>query len=382
MSMDDTRRVADARPARRDPIRFILIFAVVLAFYRGFRRPNVWSSYYYEIGMFDEIFRRSLAGTFLQPLGCQRFNINVVAIVQVLVMAAGLFLLLRQAVKAKLEVYLAVFFLSQAGDFMFNEIGYIDQLLYLAVPAGVLFMTRGRYVASTVMAVLALLTHEIAIVVVLPLFLLATLLIDDDRTGRRVLVLVSACIVVFGVQTLFFQTYPSTVLARYSARRAACGFPDVRPDFVKIFTLSYNDRFQMYFTYTELLFAVVPLLGTAAVVAVLFTRRLRFRVVRGVTVFTAGAAPLVLGFAGWDTQRWFALSFLNLVIILILLHRLQPKHATVFLRSGWALAGFVTIAVCLPHDYLDFLAPRPLTVPGLHSFVRYVTHDILTAPPR
>ena len=65
-----------------------LILAPVIAFYVGFRVPNLWSVNYYIPSVFDGFWRRSLLGTLLYPFGALRFDYRFLASLQMLALLA------------------------------------------------------------------------------------------------------------------------------------------------------------------------------------------------------------------------------------------------------------------------------------------------------
>lgn len=56
------------------------------------------------------------------------------------------------------------------GGYLFNEVGYFDQVLYLLLFAAIWLVRRGRLVAATCVMCVAPGVHEIAILTVIPVF--------------------------------------------------------------------------------------------------------------------------------------------------------------------------------------------------------------------
>src|SRR5262245_7372899 len=114
-----------------------LILGLAIALYVGFRAPGLWSVNYYIPSAFDGFWRRSLLGSLLYPLGTLRFDYRFVASVQALVLLSLVALLVVHAWRSDLRIkLLAILFLvGPAGGYLFHEVGYVEQLLYLMLVA-------------------------------------------------------------------------------------------------------------------------------------------------------------------------------------------------------------------------------------------------------
>ena len=114
-------------------LNFFLFIALGIACYRGFKLPSLWSINYYIPSFFDGFYRRGLAGTFLYVFGELRFNYYFIITVQFAVTAALLSVIFRYVLRADitLKIVTILYFLAPTGGYLFDEVGYIDQLLYL-----------------------------------------------------------------------------------------------------------------------------------------------------------------------------------------------------------------------------------------------------------
>src|SRR5665213_960088 len=143
-------------------------FLVLLAFYRGFRAPSLWSLNYYQVSWADGFLRRGLLGMFLYPLGCSRFDPHPVWIVQYSVLLAGVILMFWLGRRGAAALALCVFFVSDAGTLFFNEVGYPDQIMMVLTMACGLLLAKGHLKSLALLMVVAALIHEMAVFTVLP----------------------------------------------------------------------------------------------------------------------------------------------------------------------------------------------------------------------
>lgn len=359
----------------------LMCLSIAIAFFKGFRLPNMWSANYFEVSILDGIFRRSLIGTFLYPLGCERFDYRVIAPIQGVIFGAALLTLLWQAIKARVEVFVALFFLSDVGGFTFNVLGYPEFLIYLWAAFVIYLLKRGFVWASSICMAASILAHEQAIFTAIPLVVLSCLLIDNEFRWRRLgkLIAPSACL--FVVQWLWFQSYPDSTLTHYAAMRSECGFPIVRMDYLDALHAAYRARMSFYFSSAQQIFAL-PMLG---VLAVTIGYSVSDRYVRRIAIWllAAGAccAPLLQGLAGWDTNRWIMMTLINSLIVLIIARRTGKLPMAVPTLRAPAVTAFALIACTLSVDYFE-LQPRPLNDAGLKAFETYMQVGLHRIPKR
>src|SRR5215471_16671338 len=161
-----------------------LILSLVIALYVGFRLPSLWSVNYYIPSVFDGFWRRSLLGTLLWPLGALRFDYRFVASLQALALLALLAVLIVHAWRSDLRIKLLtiLFLLAPTGGYLFHEVGYVEQVLYLMLVASLAFADKRL---GLLLMALALLVHEMAAFTVIPLWLAA--LVVEGRVRIAVL---------------------------------------------------------------------------------------------------------------------------------------------------------------------------------------------------
>jgi hypothetical protein len=322
------------------------------AFYVGFRMPNLWSINYYIPSYLDGFGRRSLLGTLLYPLGTLRFDYHFIASVQAIVLAALLAALAAGAIRAGLrgKLVLIAFMVAPTGGYLFMEIGYVEQLLLLMLLAALAI--KDSRMGLLIMAA-SLFVHEVAAFTIIPLYLAR--FVQKERYGTAV-VQGAILVGVFGAIYLVLQTTPDAVIAAFLAKlQANAGYP-VRKDYYDVFSNQFTgERAQNYYERANLPHVVI-VLAIASAAAASFVRRIELRrsLVTAACMFVACAAPLMLGFLGWDTERWLFLSTVSSCLAVAWLAR-APAIGVV------AIAGLLALwTVSGTMHYFDGAVARPV----------------------
>ena len=324
-----------------------LILGLAIALYVGFRLPSLWSVNYYIPSVFDGFWRRSLLGTLLYPAGALRFDYPFLAGLQALVLLALLALLILHAWRSDLRVKLLtiLFLVGPTGGYLFHEVGYVEQVLYLMLAAALAL--EDKRLGLLLMA-LALFVHEMAAFTVIPLYLAALVVAGRYQTAIRHGLLLLA---VFAVIYLFFQTVDATHIDRLmQAIKDTAGYTP-RADYYAVFRHQLiGPAPKIYFAVTDW-YRLVTALALALIAGAAFIRQ---SVVASECVLVACLAPLVMGFLGWDTSRFTFLSIAASFFVLIAFKGAPPRL--------FGLAGAVLLAFALfgHFVYFDDYLPRPL----------------------
>jgi hypothetical protein len=343
---------------------------MLLAFYRGIHVPNPWTLNYYQVSWADGFFRRGLLGTLLLPLGCARFDPQVVHCIQYAVLAAALFALLWLGRRGMAAFFLCLFLVSDAGTFLFNEVGYLDPLmLLLGLACGVL-ISRGRSGAAALLLALSVLVHEMAVFTVLPAALVFWLRMAPERRPVLWRLLLPSAL---AVAALFAAAGPvsDATLGRFSGQASACGHPLPRPDFEKDYQQGFRQSLWVHYRTEELALLVLP-----------FVLALGWWILAGQALGTAPRAeqwaslaaclsPFLLGLLAWDCGRWYFLAVLQVILILGTLPPGDTKEpgrlprATRWLR----VAPLVVLIGLTPIPRFDGSGARGLDLRDMKSFV-------------
>jgi hypothetical protein len=344
---------------------------VLLAFYRGFRAPSMWSINYYQISWADGFLRRGLLGMFLLPLGCERFDPHVVWALQYSVLAAALVLLFRlgrNSVAAALA--LCVFMVSDAGTLFFNEVGYPDQILMLLTVGCCALLARERAWAAALLLAVAALIHEMALFTVLPVVMVLWLRLPLDRRPALWKLLLPMAVVLAALP-LFSTSIPFAVLKRYDDLSIACGHPIGRRDFLLYYAEPFGQEFQFYYHASELIRVVLPLVAALALWILsgaafpYASRSERW------AALLACCCPLLLGYLGTDKNRWIMLVLVQALLLLGIPRPAQgappPAHLGPYQRFALVLP-LIIVVLMLQIRLFDRFTPRPLSAAGVLGF--------------
>jgi hypothetical protein len=330
--------------------------ALLLAAYRGFRLPGDWAVTLEAVSLTGGFHRRFLVGTLLHPLALATgYAYWVFAAAAFAVLAALLGVVAVAFARARhpgRKLLVAGWLLLPTGGFLFHEVGYFDQLLYLLLFAALWQLPRRPAVASGLMTA-AVFTHEIAALTVLPVF--AVVLLRRFSLRSTAMLLVTP--VVAELAVLALPASSTGAVARLETTLATADFTP-RADALALFERTQSQSWQLY-SITEVLLCVAPIFAVVVVGALL--QRLDALAVAAV------AAPALLAFAGWDWARWGFLLVVNFAVVLWLSPALRPLPL---------LAAAVLLAY-LPLPYFDGQHPRELSA----GQVLLGSRTVNTAPP-
>jgi hypothetical protein len=212
----------------------------------------------------------------------------------------------------------------------------------------------------------------------------ACLLIEGRYDWRKLFITATPAMLVFVVQWKWFQDYPDSLLMRYSALRAQCGLPLLRPDYLDTLHTAYATRMKLYFSaeqerqFFPQVMAIAAFVGYAA--GSTAGTRPWYRLTVGVLCAAASAAPLLLGFAGWDTNRWLMMAAINPVVILLIASSVGRYTPSMTSRLP-VIACFALLACTLHVDFFE-VKERPLSHEGVTALASYFASDIRHPPAR
>ena len=377
----------DGPAGRRISIAMVAI-AILFAAFTGFRMPSRWCATLDAVSLFDGFHRRFFVGTVLRPLALATdFDYWLFAGFAFAVLLALLAVLIVAAARAELltqRVLVIAWLLLPTGGFLFHDVGYLEQLLYLLVFAAIGLLRRNRLVAAAAVMCVTPWIHEIAVLTVIPVFGLIALRTLPFR--RALAVTVPAA--VLNAIVLLFSPASVEVVERMTATLSRANFV-ARPDALALFTWTLSNHHQKYNVYAQLI-AVRPVaiaLVGAFVALWLADRTLRRAAgpVPAVVVLLAScvaiAAPGLAILGGWDGNRWLFLIMANFFIVVWF--ALDNRGARELGRG--ALMILATALLVLSHFsiyYFDDYAPRELgSRPDRKLFLRQVFDHSLFAMP-
>jgi len=354
-----------------------IAFAFALALYTGFRVPNAWSATLDSVSLFGGFHRRFVVGTLLHPLAVATgYNYWVFAAWSFAVLAALLAVLAREAYRGALDRRLVIVgFVAIQGGFLFNEVGYYEQLHYLLLFAAIWLVHRQRDIAAAIVMAIAPMVHEIAILTVLPLF---GLVLARNVPFRRAAIL-TAIPAAVNLVILAIPPARDGAIAELSSALAHANFA-YRADALELFARSQHDAWGLYKVHDVVVYVRPMMWGLVALFALFWLSdrrswlserdRQRPAVVLAISCAAIAVASLLV-YGGWDGNRWrFAVicSFAVAVWLTLAYRTAQPLRASTI--------TLLVIAALFVNDqrewYFDGLAPRELSYRGVGKFIEHV----------
>jgi hypothetical protein len=285
--------------------------------------------------------------------------------------------------RSALQYGLIVAFLMVVGGFLFDEVGYFDQVLYVLLFVAVWLVERGKLVAAVAVMALSPCVHEIAILTILPLFGVVLL---RRETLRRAIV-ATAIPAIVDVLVLLVPPASSGATDHLAARIAAGDFT-ARADALALFMRSQHDTWQLYSFHAGLVL-VRPLMVTLVIIFVVFWLASRpalgshDRQPEWLVLLASLAAivmPHLLCYAGWDANRWMFATIASFTFVAWLaLERRDDTAVTLPMATVLLIAMLIVSRLDLA--FFDFQKPRVIGYSPIHAFLRSVRDGSLFSMP-
>ncbi|MBF0442428.1 MAG: hypothetical protein HQK54_11030 [Oligoflexales bacterium] len=369
-------------------VRYLICSLIPLtllkAFYTGFRFPNSWSTNYYQVNWFDGFRRRAVVGTFLYPLGCRLFDYSLIACIQFAVLAMAISCLLYFSIKSKQFILPVTYFLSAAGGYLFHEVGYIDQLLWLFAGIIIYAIGKNRLCLAYFLLFISVFIHEMALFIVLPLVLAYMIAIRRCELSSLVRMSIFPVLAFIGI-SFGFSNLPSETANRYLHAVYTCGYRLMRPEYLDIFKNNYSQKVaMMYYSKEQIISIIFPFIILTYSLVSSFSKKTHMTKVNQFILGICCLLPLVNGVFGFDTDRWIFLTFTQIILIYIMFSLkadLSEEKKSPLLQNRFYIALFI-VALQLHLFYFDGYVPRPLTYNHLTTFGDYITQLSRNLPPR
>ncbi|MEO6772126.1 MAG: hypothetical protein ABI467_03780 [Kofleriaceae bacterium] len=285
--------------------------AILVAAYTGVRLPDRWSVTLQAVSIFDGIHRRFLVGTVLRPFTLAfGYDYRLFAGFSFAVLAALLYVIWRAAVRSESwskQLVVIGWFLLPAGGFLFDEIGFLEQVVYLMLALAVWQVGRGRLRTAAAVLALTPCVHELAILSAIPLF---AAICVRSLPPRRVAALVAPAIGVAAI-VLLVPHPPQATIDHLAAAWHHDGFP-YRADALQLFVRTQAESWELYSFWAALRITMPVIVLLLVAAAALADRRdhAAFAAALGAVV-----APLLLIYGGWDVNRWQFFAITNFTVV-------------------------------------------------------------------
>lgn len=354
-----------------------LTLSYIAAWINGFRMPNLWSINYFIPSIFEGFYRRSLLGTATYFLGNFRFQYHTIAAIQFAVFIALNIVIIRACIKRgdQFKWFWILFLLSPAGGYFFDEVGYIEQMLYLLMFAALASPSK---LLAAIVILASMWIHEMALFTTIPLYIGYLLL--QQRPWKEVFTITAASLMCFGILYFFFQTTAPENLSQFLSSAAQLADHPIRQDYYTVFSNKFiGQRFQWYFSINEIknIALITPLW---VVVAYGFSKSASSLFAK-IIFFTSGLiiclCPLILGTFGWDVHRWIFLSISStLCCIYWVSHNLSA-------RLSWAIVILFALFSFFGNlEYFDGYTPRLSNWPAPVQFLKEEFPGIIFTIPQ
>ncbi|MGW1995300.1 hypothetical protein [Embleya sp. NPDC001921] len=354
---------------------------MALAAYVGFRPPSAWTATLQSISWQDGFHRRFVVGTVLRPLAeWSGYAYGVFAAASYAVLATLVAVLVVAAVRTRVparRALVAAWFVLPTGGYLFHEVGYFEQVLFLALFGAWWLVARGRWVTAAAVIAISVCVHEIALLTVVPLF---TLIVLRALPLRQAVAAVVPSVLV-GALVLTLPPTTNGATRRLTLRMSGADFP-ARSDVLEIFDRSHAQSMRMYAPLDVLSFLAPSGLLLAAALAIAFSPI----VVAGLhrlAAIGAATAPVAAAFAGWDVHRWAFLLMANSAVVVWWWLGVEAAGAVRPAVRYRVLVAAAMLSVHVPLTYFDGFTPRGLTGTQVSAFVQDATSgDLLRIPRR
>jgi hypothetical protein len=339
----------------------VLVAALLVPAYIGFRLPNYWSTSLALVNSNDGFYRRAAFGTVFKPLwAIFDFAYSTFAVTSVLLLLALLACIVVAASKATNDsqrLVALLWILAPTGAFLFHIVGYLDILLYLALFAAILLVDRNHpWWATAVMASSAFI-HENMLLATLPVFLYRVMAAYGPRKAFATCLAPVAAVVAVVLMPQIETAKREIALAKWDS---AVEFP-IRYDAINLQARSLSDAWQLYSVWDVSMWVIPIAVGIVIGWVLLIVDRNRVLgtgVALGLVAMAASLAPLALGFLGWDASRWNFLALSNFALIAFAWLNMYSQRLNLLVAVG-CLMPFLPLFY-QPLAYFDEVSPRAI----------------------
>ena len=378
---------------------------------RGLQMPNRWAATQALFDYRGGLIKRGLFGATLGPaLHLERYarfaGFSVVAMV---VCCGMLALVARRLCAVGYGAAAAVFFGSYAVTYLGSLMGYMDVLL-ASVTCGLILIRNSsvRFAVGLPVCVAAVLTHELFLMVFLPVVLFTFAVDATELEGSAAwrplglgIVLLLACV---GVTAKLALRAPLRGVQATAYRDALAGRADFRldEDVFEVLTLSMRDDWgimvqkraenaqyrRLFRAYAGLVAPAVGLLLVGVWYALRGTMDLQQDLQRrgwlGLAALVAGLAPCGVNLFAYDVGRFFSLAVVTCFLVLAVVVRVSaPLRRPLPRWYGAAMVVAALLSLARSRGLIDGERPNAYPfVQGAHEITERWQRDDWKLPER
>jgi hypothetical protein len=346
-------------------LNLYFFFALIFACYQGFRAPSKWSVNYYIPGFFDGIYRRALLGTILTVFGDSRFNYYFIASIQICVFLAILGILISLAIKSNVnkKIFYILYLVAPTGSYLFHEIGYVEQLLYLLLLVSVLNRSLGLVIMLS-----SIMIHEIALFTTIPIYFVMQLYRSESlkKIAFELLIILIAFAIFYNFITVssnVIEDFINLLQSKANYHVSGYYYELYKKDFTKNQIKCYYGAGQVY----EIVLCIMFSFYIAKQFAI--DRIGRNRTLIFCSVFLAVFSPVILGFLGLDVSRWIFLSFSSGIFLLSIYEKKLNTNITINLY-------FILIFFAVFGNFYLFEYFSLRTIDFNKGFLQFINNDL------
>jgi hypothetical protein len=351
----------NTKPGDRLVLRILILVGVVLAGYVGFRLPNLWATTLYNISVQDGGFRRSLLGTVLAPLwSFFDYSYWAFACVAFVILAGLLIVIVVASWKAKnngQRIVALVWLFAPTGAYLFHEVGYLDQLLYLLLFLSVWMWSKSNPYIAIIPVALSVFVHESAMVTTVPLLLFFAIAKGGFSKKLLAFALPLAAAALVALEGPWSAGQSVSTVDRLSTSLPFA----FREDALFLFNMGIRETW-VYVNWVPGLNLAAPFIVTIFLFWLLQALRCRSTTQKPFLLpslaLLASISPFLLIAGGYDIYRWVFLTLGNFAIVL---YWWLGNRARAFDLADLAL-GLLPFVVLYyaPLIFFDDLMPRSL----------------------
>jgi len=356
------------KPSSTTVIRTLLLVGTVLAAYIGFRLPSLWAVTLYNISIQDGGLRRSLLGTVFAPVwGLFNYSYWVFTVIAFFILAVLIAVIVVAGWRARSNsqrIVVLIWIFAPTGAYLFHEVGYLDQLLYLLLFLSVWLWIKSNPFIAVIPVALSVFVHESAMVTTVPLLLFFTIFKEGFTKKLYAFALPLVAALIVAVQGPWSEGQSSVVISRLSTSLPF----EFREDAVMLFDMGVRETW-VYVNQVPGLNLAAPFTLAIGLFWLLQAVRNREIVVRpfalSAMAFLASISPFILIAGGYDIYRWVFLVLGNFAIVLYWWLENRPRA---FDLADLAL-GFLPFVLLFysPLMFFDGYEPRSILFWTVHD---------------